>query len=210
LNRAAVALNLEGGKLDARDSSFVANDSGGLLINEPNLATAKEHTFAGCLVMDTVPFAGGGPGRGVSVQGGLVAFEHSAIIGNSEVAIFLRHPGTRVRATDSALLSTHVDPDTRYGLGVVARDGAVWQSTNTDVRGNAAAGLAFADATGSVDRGLIGDQPVGLETQGATTLAAVRALSVTPPPNVLEVTDATSFVENGSKVGSGNIPLPSQ
>ena len=146
----------------------------------------------------------------MSVQGGLVAFAHSAVVGNAEVAIFLRSQGTRVRATDCALLRTRLDPDGRYGFGVVARDGAWWQSVNTDVRGNAAVGLAFADASGSVDLGLIGDQPVGLETQGTTTLAAVRAVSAAPPPGVLEVTDGTSFVDNGSKVGAGNIPLPSR
>ncbi len=210
LFNAATGLNLEGGQLRAVDSALDANDSLGVLINEPNPTTAKEHTFTGCVVMNTVPLAGGGPGRGVSVQGGLVAFAHSAVVGNAEVAIFLRSQGTRVRATDCALLRTRLDPDGRYGFGVVARDGAWWQSVNTDVRGNAAVGLAFADASGSVDLGLIGDQPVGLETQGTTTLAAVRAVSAAPPPGVLEVTDGTSFVDNGSKVGAGNIPLPSR
>ncbi len=211
LANAATGLNLQdGARLEAHDSAFIANQSLGILISETSPANAREHVFTGSLVMDTVPLPGGGPGRGVSVQDGLVTFDDSVLAGNSEVAVFLRHPGARVRATDSVLLRTALDPTGLFGFGVVARDGARWESTNTDVRGHAAVGLAFSNASGSIDRGLIADQPIALAAQDGASIAAVRTVGAQPTPGLLEVSNATVFLNNGTKVGEGNIPLPAQ
>ncbi len=209
INNTATGLNLQNGaRLDAVDCAIVANDSAGVLIIEPNPGLARQHTLARSLVMDTIPQADGGPGRGVSVQGGRIVLEGSAIVGNTEVAVFLRHPGAEVVANDSVLMNTAIDLTGVFGFGVVARDGARWRSTNTDIRGNGAVGLAFSNASGSLERGLVSDQPIALAVQDGSTLVAVEAVSPVPDAGVFEVSSATVFSNNGTKVGAGNLPLP--
>ena len=105
-------------------------------------------------------------------------------------------------------MGTAIDLTGIFGFGVVARDGAVWRSTNTDLRGNGAVGIAISNASGSLDRGLVGDQPIALGVQDGSTLVAVLAVSPVPDAGIFEVSSATVFSNNGTTIGAGNIPLP--
>lgn len=95
----------------------------------------------------------------------------------------------------------------RAGFGAVAVDSTLTVSGSAVSRcGNT--GVAFQDARGSLASTLLRSNAVGLQVQGSSTLRQVPAVTGEPIALEVLVADDTVFDRNGTKLGSGMVPLP--
>lgn len=93
-----------------------------------------------------------------------------------------------------------------FGHGLFG-EGARVRATNLDLSSNAAVGIGFDGGAGTVSRSIIAKNAVGAHAQNGVTLVQreggeLKDGEVAFTPDVL-------FLENGTRVGVGNIPVPS-
>lgn len=197
-----------GGQLQLLGSALVRNHSVGLLVTRKGGDGAPARAVVHrSLVRDTLP-GKNGYGHGIEVNlAGKLELSSSAVARNHQVGLGVALEGEAV-VSDSVVRDTRPLSDRAVGHGVLVFEGARARLTGTHVRGNAAIGLAISNASAGVQGGEISDNSVGLHVQ-----EGVRLREVTQVPDQLEPLEAvvssdTHFQGNGTRLGSGMVPLP--
>jgi hypothetical protein len=115
--------------------------------------------------------------------------------------------GADVEITGCVITRTREDA-VGFGHGLIAGNGARVRVRGTYVYDNVGVGIAFSGGTGVVSESVIATNAIGAHVQDGSILREVT--EVPEPLPALEVlfTPDTRFVENGARVGAGEIPLP--
>lgn len=218
------------GRAIVSDSALVSNGGGGIIVRGSGTATVTRSVFdhnrlLGAFVdyearlalsdsalleqqpveapktAETYGF-GGLFGGDAHLQRVLIRGNHYAGLGLGS----FRHPQTQVRVEESVIQGTRAD-GTSYGHGILAAACTLWVSDSWIV-GNERVGLVFSAATGAVERTVIGGNAVGIHTQDGTALRDLPELPAELTPMEAVFSADVVFVDNGTKVGVGQLPLP--
>lgn len=197
-----------GSALVADDVTLDDNQSAAFIVfGSGPLGEASTATVTRLLVRDTVASNDGRFGRGVDVSDGAsLSMSHSALVRSSEIALSVAF-GASADIADSSVHATASSPDGAAD-GAMVIDATLELSRST-VLGNARIALAFSGANGAVDGCQVVANGVGIHVQDGSQLQ--DADTVTEPPAALQVlvTPTTQFIGNLTRVGSGQIPIPS-
>lgn len=160
----------------------------------------------GVVVRGTRAANDGFAGRGISVQaGGVTDVARSAISDNTEAGVLVANGGATLTMTESSIDVTDVDPAGQFGIGIIAggtANATVEKSTITASKG---IGLAFAGAGGTLRACVISKNAVALHAQEGTTIVEGDGDG---DPTTLAVSKDTRFVDNQTRIGSGEVPIP--
>ena len=132
----------------------------------------------------------------------------AAVLHNRDAAVLVAGKGGLLSA--SALLVSDVaaeEHSQRFAIGVIAQEFGRLDLVDSLVRKIAGIGLFFADGTGRVVRSELDDNPVALHTQGSSRIKLGEAPGIPQQWEVL-VDEETQLLRNGSRLGSGTLPLP--
>jgi hypothetical protein len=94
-----------------------------------------------------------------------------------------------------------------YGHGLVGVDGTSVAVKSSILLANTI-GAAFASATATLSSVLVEKNAVGIHVQGDSQLQTSPVAPTDLAPDIVVVTDDSRFVGNGTRVGSGTVPLP--
>ncbi len=198
-------LNIQGGAAVAlQRATFEEVREAGLFASEPGTTLTVDQVS----VRNTRPAATElQEGRALSVENGAstlaTCFESR---GNREVAAFAFGDGTRLQLSRGRLLDTTGVEG--FGDGVVVRDGAVGTLEDVEVRGSQVVGIGYSNASGTIARGRVVGNPVGLMVSDGATLAEVAQVSPTVGAQQVQVDSATVFEGNTTRISATTVPLP--
>ncbi|MEO8877295.1 MAG: hypothetical protein ABI461_17000, partial [Polyangiaceae bacterium] len=148
-------------------------------------------------------------GRGLTVQeGAQVTLAGSAILGSYESAIAVFSPTSTLSVTRSFVEGTQFNSDGSIGYGIVGIDGAGITIANSEIDSCAGAGIAFGGAGGIVASSVIAHNGIGIATTTDLTLEQVDTAPAQVDLTIVAVTSSTVFVDNMTRVTSGDIPIP--
>jgi hypothetical protein len=150
-----------------------------------------------------------GTGAGIAVgDGGQVDLEASAIVDSTTSGILATRGGdATIRLARSAIHGTKAASQ-GFGHGVIVAAGAEIVLESTSIFDNAAIGLAAAGGRARVVGAVIARNPVGVHVQDGSFLVESPD-AADPGANEVRVSPDTRFLSNTSKIGAGQIPLPS-
>jgi hypothetical protein len=165
-------------------------------------------TLTDVALVETRPTPSGHNGGGL-VSGGVVTCARVTVRAAHAFGLLLGKPGATLVFDDGFVSGTLPMPsDGSFGDGLVALEGALAVVRRSRFSGHARIGLAFDDAGGLLEGCLVDDNAVGVHAQHGTTLVEALTSPGEASPGALVVTHDTRFVENASKVGSGEVPVP--
>lgn len=155
------------------------------------------------VVIGTTPQTGV-DGAGILTEGDVV-LDSVAVVGNQLAGTFFGRG--HVRASNLLVADTQPADGDGFGHGLIALSCGL-ELNGFEVRGSAFAGLVFATSGALVRDGIVRANNIGVHAQGGSNL-----VEGTPPAEVPEldvVFDAdTLFIDNVTRIGSGEVPLPS-
>jgi hypothetical protein len=122
-----------------------------------------------------------------------------AMVVGADASLTVR--GSRVEDTTAA-------SDGTFGHGLLAFDNALLVVDDVTVTKSAGAALVFASSRGNVSHARIRGNAVGIHVQDGSTLQEVAAVPDDPAESTVNVSTDSTFDGNGSRVGSGALPLP--
>ncbi len=161
-------------------------------------------------VLDTEPNGKEGRARTLNVQDGASAHLVRVLArGGTQVGLNVVGEEARAVVEDSEITSV-ASSTFGFGHGVAVTLGGSLVMSRSIVGDHAGIGLVFANASGSVAGSIIRNNPVGVHTQEGVSLVEVPAAPSELEPLSVAFTTDTRFEDNGTKVGSGEIPLPVQ
>jgi len=161
-------------------------------------------------IVDTQPNGPEGRARALNVQDGAsLSLVRVLARGGAQVGLDVVGEGARAVVEDSVVAGVQATRN-GFGHGVAVILGGSLVMNRSVVRDHAGIGLVFANASGSVAGSLVRGNPVGVHTQEGVSLIEVPAAPAELTPLSVAFTTDTRFEENGTKVGSGEIPLPVQ
>lgn len=150
-----------------------------------------------------------GPTYGIGVYAAFranVTFTASAVDRIAGMGVVATDQGTTATFVSSILSRSGVDSEGELGHGAAAVDGATLDFQNGHVVGNAGIGVAVANARGRVVGGDFVKNAIATHAQERTTVVESDGAELSD--HVLSVSKATRFVDNGARVGEGNVPIP--
>lgn len=191
------------GKLDLVDVALVDGSRAGA--DAIDAGTALSMTR--CLVAGTRSSYGDKMGVGVDVaMGASATIASSTIVDNRHSGIYLWENAT-LALSDTLVRATQKEVfQDRLGHGLLAQESPSVVVDGSSFESNAAVGVALASTSAVVRRSFIRGNAVGIHVQDAVLEEVPDAPDLTPG-EVLVTTD-TRFVDNGTRVGSGVLPLP--
>lgn len=174
-------------------------------------------TVTRCLVADTrgssntskrVP-AGRGGTAVVAIRGASADVTSSTIVHSREIAVAAGDAGSRLSLTKTLVTGTFRNAAGEFGHGVMALAGTNVFVTRSIVESSAGVGVVFANGSGVVSRSVIYNNAIGIHAEQGSTLVESAEIPQVLEPGAVVVTPDTRFEMNLTKVGSGEIPLPS-
>ncbi len=182
-----------------------ANDIAVHVLDVGTVATLRRVT-----VVDTQPNTREERGRSLNVQDGASLHLVGVLArGGTQVGLDVVGEGA-VASVENSVLAGVTSTVNGFGHGVAVTQGGALVMVRSIVRDHAGVGLVFANASGSVAGSVIRANPVGVHTQDGVSLVEVSAAPAEVAPLSVAFTTDTRFEDNGTKVGSGEIPLPVQ
>ncbi|MBT3221843.1 MAG: right-handed parallel beta-helix repeat-containing protein, partial [Proteobacteria bacterium] len=148
-------------------------------------------------------------GFGIGVQyGGSADLQSMALIDNHEVGISVY--GTAWATMNDSLITgsqpTQKLPEVAHGVSCV--QGGELRIYGSEIAANDQLGLLFMESSGLCDRCIVADHPIGVHTQGGSTIEEVSEVPKEPSDLTLHISRDSVFVDNLTKVGSGEMPIP--
>ncbi len=172
-------------------------------------------TFTDSLVSATLPVVvgkggtSGGGGTAISAtRGGKATVHGGTVLDSREAAMAAYFDGSELVLEKTLVDGTTTNANTVFGHGVLASEGAKVTVTGSVIGRSAAVGVVFAKSTGLVTSSFIRDNAIGIHVQGGSTLQELDVPPDTEDNLEVAVTKDTRFTGNATKVGSGEIPLP--
>lgn len=161
-------------------------------------------------VVDVQPNGPEGRARSLNVQNGaLLNLVRVLAHRGKQVGLNVVGEGARAVVEDSVITGVQAT-EVGFGHGIAVTAGGALVMTRSVVGDHAGIGLVFANASGSVATSVIRANPVGVHTQEGVSLVEVPSAPAELIPLSAAFTTDTRFEDNGTKVGSGQVPLPVQ
>jgi len=197
---------VKGGLLSLEDSAIVRVGALGLGAWDGGHVTLARSLVrdVGGDVVQNLPM---GQGLNVSARASVDATD-SAIVDALEIGASATKAGSTVRFERVLVTRSAGMPAGRFGHGVLSVDSATFSITRSIVERQAGVGLFFASGGGVVGSSLVRDNAVAAHVQEGSTLLEAEAPPQAVPEQELVITTDTRFVGNGSRFGSGVLPLP--
>lgn len=149
-----------------------------------------------------------GVARGLSLQAGATAtLERVRIEGSTATAMYMTTAAT-ASLTSCVIDGVTPDPKGKFGDAIEVVDGAVLRLDESVIRNARGAAMVFAGGTGAIRASLIERNAVALHAQGGSALAEVDDIPADLEAGSVSVTRSTQFVDNETKIGQGELPLP--
>jgi hypothetical protein len=127
------------------------------------------------------------------------ALEEAVAAGNAKSVLLLdRTVVKRTQANDQGL----------FGHGVLAVEGGTVAIQRSAFDDNVGVGIVVSNASASVQRSSVRRNTVGVHVQKGSSLLETAEVPDPIEPGTVVVTPDSRFIENGSKVGTGELPLP--
>lgn len=161
-------------------------------------------------VVDTQPNGPAERARSLNVQNGAsMSLVGVLTRGGTQVGLDVFGEGASAVVEGSVIAGVQTT-SRGYGHGIAVSEGGSLVMSRSIVRDHAGIGLVFANAAGSVAASVIRANPVAVHTLEGVSLVEVPAAPEELTPLSVVFTTDTRFEENGTKVGSGEIPLPAE
>lgn len=194
----------DGAELSLTDAAILRASDTAVHVTGPGAVAS----LRGVSVVDTRPSARDGRAYSLQVQkGGALNLARVLARGGAEAGLAVLGAETRATVEDSAFEGVRATV-LGFGHGVGVSQGGALVMTRSIVRDNASVGLVFSSASGSVASSIVRANTVGVHVQqGVALVEASEAPATLTPLSVVFTTD-TRFEDNGSKVGSGEVPVP--
>lgn len=138
---------------------------------------------------------------------GRLTMRASAIVDNVQFGAIIGSPKGFTSFENVFIGSTKSNDDGSFGHGVVAFSGSTLVIRDTEIAANNV-GLLFDGASAVLAGSRIRGNNVGIHAQRGSTLASGVEPPEEPEAGVVFVTDDSQFVDNESRVGGGELPLP--
>lgn len=194
-----------GGSITLTRVALLENGRAGLDVFDQGTTATLDHV----LVAQTRGLAGGDMGLGVAIGFQAHATIDSTIIASNRHTGIYAFDGGTLDLTKSAVRDTTPRlVDAPLGHGVLVTDSKHVMIADSEIRRSAAVGVALANSPAVIARSVIADNAVGIHVQDGSTLNQVDAPPDGPSGLDVDVTSDTKFEGNGTRVGSGEIPLP--
>jgi hypothetical protein len=228
---ASLGVIVKGGKATLTDS-VVRDTAGlddelsgfGLVVDEKGVASLERTTFLGnalsAMIVDGVGSSitgdhvaaahtrvdsGKKAGRGLTAQNsGTADVAHAVFVDNAQVNVAVIQAAATI-ATSVLEGAGQAEPGS-FGHGMFSALGTLTLDSVV-VRGNPGVGLLYAASTGAVRHSWIENNAVGVHVQTGSTLRP-GSPDEEPADEEVIVTEDTVFVDNATRVGSGELPLP--
>ena len=195
-----------GAKGSVARTSVLQNHGGAVVSIAEGSAIDMQNTWIADTIADARP---GAPGRAVTVQNGASMTMLGVVAQRSRQAgVVVAGAGASLVAKSSRIDEVAHGENDQFGHGIVAVGGATVVLDDVSVTRCTAVALAFDGARGTVRACRVTDNAVGISVQGGTELQQVTAVPEAPSDNVVSVSIDTTFTGNGTRVGSGVVPLP--
>jgi hypothetical protein len=194
----------DGAKVTIAQSSILDNHGVGLVGSSKSSVDVRDTLIAGTLA-DASP---GGPGRAVTVQTGATMTLLGVVAQRSAQIAMVAGAGASLTVRGSLVEDTTAAADGTFGHGILAFDDALLVVDDVTVTKSAGAALVFASSRGNVSHARIRGNAVGIHVQDGSTLQEVATVPEDPAESTVNVSTDSTFDGNGSRVGSGALPLP--
>jgi hypothetical protein len=192
-----------GGKATLTDSTITRGRLAAISVARGGNASATAVLLRG--IGESLPY---GTGSGISVgEGGTVDFTRGAIDRAAAIGLLaVRGGDASVHVVDSTVHGTLVG-STGFGYGAAAGFGTSFTIEGSYFFNNAAVALALAGGSARVSGTTFSHNLIALHAQDGSFLSE-SASTGDLATGELRVAPDTKFVDNETKVGSGEIPLP--
>lgn len=137
-----------------------------------------------------------------------IAATDSAIVDAAELGAASSGDGTRIDLDRVVMTKTAAARPAQFGHGVLAAYGSSIVVSSSIVERQTGVGLFYAAGGGSVSRSLVRANAIGAHVQEGSSLLEADAPPEAPPELELVITKDVRFVENATRTGSGELPLP--
>ncbi len=160
-------------------------------------------------VRDTTEATPTGTGAGFSVgEGGKIVLSNSAIDRATGVGVLaVRGGGAEIALSRSTVTRTRAAPGFGFGHGVILGEDTTVTLEDTQVVDSALIGLAAAGGRAQVTGGTFHRNKVAVHVQGGSFLVESGRTGDLGAAEV-RVSKETTFIDNETKLGSGELPLP--
>jgi hypothetical protein len=148
-------------------------------------------------------------GQGLSaLQGSTIEATDSAVVDALELGAAASNAGSSMKLQGVVVTRTGAAPMPRFGHGVLSFDSATVTLARSIVERQVGVGLFFSSGGGIASGSLVKNNAVGVHAQeGSSLTEADVAPDVASAPDVV-VTKDTRFLDNATRVGAGELPLP--
>lgn len=197
-------LAIEGTSVALTDFAIRGAHGASLVIGEKDTKATLVRGTLRDVKTDATP----GVARGVSVQAGATASLERVRIQESTATAMYVTASSQASLVACVVDGVVADASGRFGDAFEVVDHAVLRLDRSVIRHASGAALVFAGATGAVDASLVEHNAVGIHVQGGSALAEADAVPGDLADGAVVVTRSTTFLENETKVGQGELPLP--
>ncbi len=194
-----------GAKIVLSRASILQNRSVGVLAISQGSSAEVVDSWIADTTADRSPE---GPGRAATAQGGASLSLTGVWAQRSTQIGVLVAAGSTLAVKSSIVESTSTSEDV-FGHGIFAFDGSLATMTDLVVRDNRGVGVFFAGSRGTMRSTRVLSNAVGIHVQDGSTLSESETVPDDPPEGSVVVSSDSEFTGNGSRVGSGSLPLPS-
>lgn len=148
-------------------------------------------------------------GFGLNVNSGAtVDFLDSSIVDAFELGLATDGVDSRI-TFEKALLRRTSDPtEGDYGHGILCGYDAITDVRGSVLEGHRGAALFYAGGGGTVSRSIVRANAIGAHVQEGSTLTEAESAPESSAVPDLVVTSDVQFLENTTKTGTGELPLP--
>lgn len=126
-----------------------------------------------------------------------------------ELAIAVASDGSSLLVDRTFVTRTRANEQGLFGHAILAVEGGAVVVERSAVDDNPGAGIAVSNASGVVRRTSVRRNAIGVHVQKGAELLEAAEVPDPIEPLTLVVTPDSRFIENASKVGTGEIPIPS-
>lgn len=199
-----------GAVLHMKRSVVERNEYAGVLVSRTDDDALSTATITSTLVRRTRALGETGiGGRGVEVSRGAAAtLDGCAITENREVSLLVGLDGASLAVRRSIVRDTEQNAEQTFGHGILGSAGASLVVDGSWLIGHPGVGLTAAGAAATVSGSLVARCAVGVHTQDGSELQVAPTVPDAPRPPDVVISDDTRFVDNATRVGSGQIPIP--
>lgn len=191
------------GKATVEDVTVSRSSASGVVVGRASALSGSR-----LLVRDVVEGVKASSGAGLSIgESGRVDLEATAVEAATGTGVIVTSgANTTLRLADSIIRGTRPARD-GYGHGATARLAVTMLLERTAVVDNPGIGVAVDAASALLSGAVLARNGVGVHAQGGSFLSEATS-SDELGEGELRVTPDTRFVDNGARVGTGEVPLP--